>query len=332
MSYSRWQDAMISQTRIAEWYQTEMGIRYLQGFMDDMNAKHQLPERLDPKMLAAIQYRTILDAEPVYVSYDAVELIDNARQTFEPEAVLPSDPFVPGGFCLLAKPLMISDAPVTATSPWRSPSGWIPIRAVAWMAIHSEDLEQGAFWISFYTLVDDEMEIYGPEGKDSRYGNDPQHYEYVKRFCPLSLVHQWQWTWHRNPALMAKNLDIATDDDPEAAPIRARQQTQLIQTLWRIGSQFTLARQMPERQIRRDSKRKQLKHYEEINVVVLRKTSSATEHEPTGRHLTVQFPVNGYWAIRHTVDGPRQVWVKSHMKGPEDAPLVIKKRAWEFKR
>src|SRR4051794_16808804 len=188
MRYGRWQDAMISQTRIAEWYHTQDGERYLHGFMEDMNSKHRNAAQLDPKLLAAIQFHTIMNAEPTYVSYNAVELIDNARQTFEPEAVMPSDPFVPSGFALLAKPLMIWDAPVTETSPWRSPSGLIPIRAVGWMSIHSEDLEQGTFWISFYTLVDDELEIYGPDGKDSRYTEDRGFYEYMRRYCPLSLV------------------------------------------------------------------------------------------------------------------------------------------------
>jgi hypothetical protein len=336
--YSRWQDAMIAQTRIAEWYQTEQGIRYLMGFMDDMNKKHDSAARLDPRMLASIAARAVIDAEPCYVGIDACELVDHARETFEPEAVMPSDPFVPGGFCLLAKPLVIADAPVTETSPWRSPSGLIPIRAISWMSIHSEDLETGAFWIQFYTLVDDEMAIYGPEGKDSRYVEDPSYYEYMRRYCPLSLVHQWQWSWYRNPAVMREDLDIVADDDPEAAPIRARQQAQLIQTLWRIGSQFTPARQMPERQIRRDARRNNVTHHDEVNLVVLRRTSPTSREEPSGRQLTVQFPVNGYWATRHMRDEatgklvPRQRWVKSHMKGPVDAPLVIKDRVWEFRR
>jgi len=329
MKYSRWHDAMIAQARISEFYQSDMGLRYLEAFMADMNRKHTVDARIDIRMLAAIQYRMIANSEPVYVSYDACELINVARETFEPEMVLPSDPFVPSGFALLAKPMTISDAPVTPTSPWRSPIGLIPIRAIAWLPIHTEDMQQGTFWIGFYTAVEDELAL----GDDSRYANEPLLLANMRKYTPLSLVHQWQWTWGKDPnKWLTRELDILPDDDPEAAPIRAKQQAQLVQTMWRLGSQFTPARERPQAPIRRDAKRKGLTQHDEVNVVVLRRTSPAKEHEPTGRQLTVQFPVNGYWAIRHTVDGPRQVWVKAHMKGDPDAPLVIKKRAWEFRR
>jgi hypothetical protein len=319
---------MIAQARIAEWYNTEMGVRYLVGFFDDMNRKHNFDARIDVETLAAIQYRMVADSEPVYVGYDACELIDHARETFEPEAVLPSDPFVPSGFALLAKPLLIPDAPVTPTSPWRSPNGLIPVRAISWLPIHTEDMEQGTFWIGFYTFVEDEVAL-----DDSRYKDEPLLLQHMRKYCPLGLVHQWQWTWGKDPSKwMMRELDILPDDDPDAAPIRAKMQAQLVQTMWRIGSQFTPARQQPQAPIRRDAKRKGLNRHEEVNVIVLRRTSPAREHEPTGRHLTVRFPVNGYWARRHTVDGPRQVWVKAHMKGDPSHPLVVKKRAWEFKR
>jgi hypothetical protein len=328
MRYSRYQDAMIAQARIADWYQTDMGVRYLHGFMEDLNNRHREEAKLDVNLLMAIQYRMVADAEPVYVSYDACELVDHARETFEPEAVLPSDPFVPSGFALLAKPLIINDAPLIETKPGRAPDGLIPIRGIGWMAMHSEDLSQGTFWIGFYNNIDDEIEL---NPNDHRF-QDPIFVDMMRRYTPLQVAHQWQWTWGRKPNWEADSVDVSDGETIQESLLRAMQQAKLVQTLWRIGSQFTPAKQMPERQLRKDAKRKGLKHHEEINLVVLRKVSPSTQQEPTGRQLTVQFPVNGYWAIRHTVDGPRQVWVKSHMKGPEDAPLVIKKRAWEFKR
>src|SRR4051812_48119611 len=97
MPYSRWEDAMVEQTRLLEAYQTSLGLRYLESVFTDMNYKHKPNERLDPRALIGLQIKTVKDAEPVYVSMDATEIIDHARDSFEPEPVLPSDPFVPNG-------------------------------------------------------------------------------------------------------------------------------------------------------------------------------------------------------------------------------------------
>jgi hypothetical protein len=330
MKYGRWQDAMISQARIAEWYSTRDGQNYLLNFFRKLNDDHTPPNRLPVEGLAALQMRMVRNSEPIHVSYDSCELIDHARQTFEPEPVIPSDPFVPEGFCLLAKPMVIDDGPVTENRPWNAPSGLIPIRAIAWMAIHNEDYSAGAFWIGHYVDIEDELTI---DPTDNRWVGT-EALIHMRRFSPLSLVHQWEWTWGRgwhDDADYYRHLDIVGEDF-KSARHRARQQLLLIQTLWRIGSQYVPTKQKPASPLRRDAKRKGLKKHEEVNVIVLRRTKPSNKNEPTGRHLTVQFPVNGYWAIRHTVDGPRQVWVKSHMKGDPDAPLVTKKRAWEFRR
>src|SRR4051812_11908388 len=108
MSYSRWQDAMVAQARIHEWYSTTEGMKFLDAFFDDMNSKHTAGAQLPVPLLSTIQRRIIQESEPIYVSYDACSIIDEARETFQPEPVLPSDPFVSSGFALFAKPLMVN--------------------------------------------------------------------------------------------------------------------------------------------------------------------------------------------------------------------------------
>lgn len=329
MRYGRWQDAMVAQTRIHDYYSTDMGSRYLMQFFTVLNADHSPGARLPVDLLTALHRRTIADAEPVYVSHEACENIDIARETFKPEKILPSDPFVPGGFCLFAKPMVIDDGPVTEERPWNAPNGLIPIRAIAWMSVHNEDYSAGSFWISHFVSVDDELEL---DPTDPRWVGT-EHLVHMRRHSPISLVHQWQWTWGTGWDDKAyDHLDVKSGQDIKQARYRARQQLMLVQTLWRLGQQYIPARQRPEKPYRQEAKKKKLKHHDEVNVITLRRTKGMDKHEPTGRQLTIQFPVNGYWAIRHTVDGPRQVWVRNHMKGPEDAPLVVKKRAWDFKR
>src|SRR4051812_3725004 len=316
---------MIAQTRLLETYHTSQGLNFLEGMFDDMNAKHKPEHRRDPRALQAIHVKTLIDAEPVWISQEATQIIDHARESFEPEIVLPNDPFVASGFALFSQAIILNDAPRTKLHPGRSIVG-LPIKAIAWMPIHTDELDSGCFWISYFIHIEDEI-ILG----DDRWS--PPEAEAMRKWMPLSLVHMWQWTWDDNP--FDGTLEIATPegDDMEEVIKRARQQQQLIQATWRIGSQFMPVKAAPIRQIRRDARRKGLTRHSDVNIITLRRAREYdAPEEESGRHLHVQFPVHGYWARRHTRDGVRQVWVRPHLKGPPDAPLVVKKRAWEFRR
>lgn len=324
--YSRWQDAMINQSRLLDWSMSPRGLRYLESFFAKMNVDRP-DSALDVITLARIQIMS-LHGEPTYVSDDACELVAHAMQTFEPEAILPTDPWSPNGFAMLAKPLYVRDGPVTEHSPMRSPTGFIPVRAIAWASIHNEDASQGCFWISYYVDVDDEITHAAKVGVEHRWqGIEDQ----ARREMPLSLCHQWQWTWGRDVTDPDYLPDPGPDETVEDIAAIGHAQASLVQVLWRLGSQLAPARERAPRGIWRDAKRKGLDH-QDVTLIRLRRAREDVEHDPTGRQYHVQFLVRGYWARRHTRDGPRQVWVRPHVKGPEDAPLHLTDRVWEFTR
>lgn len=326
--YSRWQDAMTAQVRIGNFYESEAGKIYLYGFFEDMNRRHAVESRRDPQVLASIQYFALKEAEPVYVGMEFTDLVDHARETFEPEAILPNDPFVPQGFALFPHPLIIHDAPRTENHPGRAPDGEVPVRAISWMPVHNEEVTEGCFWVSFYVDLEDELER---DPDDVRWkGVDPS--EFRRRFSStLSLVHQFQWSWGTAAWDNVDHLTGCDEEDEESGRKRAKEQLALVQTFWRLGQQFTPSRIRAPRQLRRDGQRRGYKH-DEVTVMVLRRTSGAKRDEPTDRHLTVQFVVRGYWARRHTREGVRQVWVRPHVKGPEGAEFKKTTRAWEVTR
>ena len=328
--YGRWIDAAFAQQRIMEWYKTRLGVRYLVSFFEDMNRKHKPEARRDVRMLAGIQGQTILEAEPIYVSDEMTELIDVARQTLEPEPVLASDPFVSCGFALFARPLTINDQPVTENSPMASPSGLVPIRAISWMPVHSEDMSLGTFWISFYVHIDDEIELHP---NDHRWTGDHAHEaEYVRRFCPLQLVHQWQWQWGAYGWREEDNLDVSDGESPGENAARAKQQTALVQTFWRLGQQIVPTKEPAPRQVRRERERREFKHRSDVNVMVLRKAAGHPREDHSGRHIGVRHPVRGHWTKRHTREGTRQVWIWPYIRGDESLPFRVPKRAWDFRR
>lgn len=324
--YSRWQDAMFAQQRLAREYQGETGIRYLLGFAADMNAKHYPDERRDPRTLAAIHAQTIKEAEPVWVSEEACDLVDHARHSLKPEPVLRTDPFVPCGFALLARPLIIHDAPVNGEHPGRTPGGQVPVRAIAWMMLHDEEVEQGCFWISYLVHIDDELAREGGDPRWAGYEDD------MRRMLPLSLAHLFQWTWGASPWEHPDPYHLI-GETAEDVMARGREQVQLAQTLWRIGSQIIPTKRRAERQMRRESARRKLTKTEDVTIIRLRRSREyGDEQDEPGYELSVQFLVRGYWATRHTREGPRQVWVRPHVKGPAGAPFKQTTRAWEFTR
>ena len=325
--YSRWQDAMFAQERLLGFYQTTKGQRYLQGFYEDMNYMTTPQGRRDVEILANIHVRTVFEGEPVWVAAEACQLVDKARETFEPEPVLATDPFVPCGFALLAEPLLLHDAPWREDREGRAKTGVVPVRAIAWIPIHNDDATAGCFWIHTFVHIQDELDLgVGSEWTDEAAAAMAEQ-------LPLALGHTFQWTWGEAAWLEPDRLDVREGDDREQAAMRAREQSALVQTLWRIGSQFVPAKARAARQTRRQRQRKRLKHTDDVTVIRLRRSREyGDEPEPTGRQLTVQHLVRGYWAIRHTREGPRQVWVRPHVKGPEGGEFKETTRAWEFTR
>lgn len=353
MRFGRWEDAMIAQTRLLEWTESDLGMRYLAGFFQDMNEKHTEQARRDPRLLMGIQHEMLRLGEPIYVSADVCDLIDNARKTWQPERLLPGDAFAPRGFLLLPRPILIDDMPPTKENPLRATPapgalhGYIPVRAIAWLPLHSEDLSVGAFWIAFYLHVDDEYELADELGAPSRFdlpGPDGGRIsrEEARKVMPMSVVHQWQWSWGSTDPWADENsrawddpsrFDVLPEDSLEQLIERSRMQTALMQTIWRIGSQLVPTRERPQRQWWRDANRKGIPH-REVTVITLRRGREPKEHDGEGRKITVRFVVRGHWRRQWypSLQDHRQIWVAPYLKGEDHMPLRLTDRAWHFTR
>ena len=334
--YSRWEDAMIEQTRLYEFVTSDTGIRYMHAYEDDMQRAHKPEFRRPRGFIHQLQVETLRHAEPCYVSAEVTDIIDTARETFEPEPVLPSDPWTPSGFVLFPRGLALPDTPERVSRGFPT----MHVRAIAWTAIHSEDLELGTFWLSYYSHLDDDplADARDADGNLIFYDQTPEEYARHERWMrsnrmTLSLMHTFQWTWGTNPWTDADNLEVIENEPPEETAARGKRQSALAQTLWRIGSQVVPVKQRAPRAIWRDTKRKGIDQTD-VNVITLRKGRMGREEElePTGRHLKVQHVVRGHWRRVHTREGVRQTWVRPHLKGSDDLPFRETTRAWELKR
>ncbi|MFG1648371.1 hypothetical protein ACGFIE_00470 [Micromonospora sp. NPDC049275] len=127
----------------------------------------------------------------------------------------------------------------------------------------------------------------------------------------------------------------AADVDWETAPdgrlcidesaLRMRAVAAVLYAFWRIQEQpiATVAHPPLDRAARRRALRASLRH--DTRVVMLRRTKAAAE--PTGEakwHYRVRFIVRGHWRRLIDANGqPYRIWIHSHIKGPDGAPLLL---------
>jgi hypothetical protein len=321
--YARWEDAMVAQARLREFTESQLGVAYLGAFQENLNAQHPPRARLPEGFLRECQLTMLSEAEPIYVSHQMTELVDRAREDWRLERVHPSHPWCPSGFALLARPIDLHDQ----ADGMRD--GIMPVRAIGWLSVHNEDWTQGAFWISYYNHLEDELDWQSMSEQDCQ--------TLMRMHGPLVLGHTFQQTWGQDPIEGAQAIRVESED-PRDTERRATEQGQLIQTLWRLGSQYVPVRRQAPRGIHRDFSRRMDRIVDNIQVVVLRRAHAySDEHLGDGVPLKNTILVHGYWAHRWKRLDPHpaplvrvQVRVKAHLKG--EGPMKDNERVWELRR
>lgn len=317
---SRYEDAMFEQVTQLRFLLSQMGAEYTHGFELEQQDDHAPDDRMPDGYLYTIQRETLEQAEPVWVSPDVTEMIDVARETFEPEALLPTDPFTMAGFALLSRAILLDDNPLNKSD---NPNDHlqIPVRAIAWLPMHDGTYERGCFWISFYTSAEDDITV--GRGVDTRN---------LSPLARLTLVHQFQWSWHEKPW---ENWPAVWKDTPELLHARGMQQLKLVQVMWRLGSQLVPVREKAARPDRRDAKRHGLDR-DKVTVIKLRREREPSYvGEPTDEgYYDHRFVVRGHWRNQWyaTIEQHRQIWINPYVKGPEGTELRLTTRAFEFTR
>jgi hypothetical protein len=305
----RYQDALFMQTEHLRFLRTGTGVRYYEAFERAMRQEEyegddyaELPEGLT----YAVMQRICERGEPAYIASQIIDTINDALPTFEPEPLLPTDMFTAEGFAYFPRPVFITD--VNGDS--------MPVRAMAWTPIRGEGadgMDRGGVWMVYLTHRDD----HGPEERR----NWPHG--------SLTPLHSF-WMPYNDLAYA-----LISDERYRDA---ARQQWCAAQVLWRLAGQVVKTVTRAPRPARRDAKRHGVEQ-DHVVVVTLRKVQSITsggeliESEADSAHYSVQFPVRGHWHTYHyKAVGPRQVWVDSYWKGPEDAPVQNSRRVFEVTR
>jgi hypothetical protein len=106
----KWHDAYDAQMALWRWYRTPAASRWMRGLHSDIDRDGY------PSSFRAVLARMfdaemgrLVECDPIYVADEMCDLVDYARESFEPEPLLEWDLPTPRAFVFYAKPIVIHD-------------------------------------------------------------------------------------------------------------------------------------------------------------------------------------------------------------------------------
>jgi hypothetical protein len=334
MSVHRYEDAAFTQDFLlhninAHGYMS----RLCHGFQ-----KERYPD-MPPGLVRSVTAHTFMRADPVYVSDDVMSLWEKAAETFKLEKLTRTDLVVPSGFALFPRPFEIIDIHGKR----------VAYRALGWLPISQRDTydwDQGAegqgVWLTLLSNVNDIDDYWEEEAGDAILGGEKIGVSMDgKTLREISLAMGEEWTiMHASVMMFDADLSTGIIDHSQGTPVppdKVDQATSMyshIQCFWRLMSQLVMT---PE-PLPRQARRQRAQRIDTVKVLKLRRYRHRMDHEGDGPGIeyTHRWVVEGHW--RNQPYGPKddpyykQIWIAPYVKGPDDKPLVVKKRGVEFDR
>lgn len=283
-----------------------------------------------PGTLRSLTEQTCLRADPIYVSNDVMALWDKASETFKPEKLRRSDLVIPSGFAVLPRAKELIDFK----------GKLVKYRIIAWLPISSSEsfswddgVEGQGVWITMLSNLNDVDDYWTEAHIDKGLSGA------AMREAMLAMGQEWT-VMHASVLLFNANLFSNSLVDSMGNQIEDKDREQALkvyaqaQCFWRLMGQLIMTPEPLPRQARRQ--RQRAKRIDTVKVLHLRRYRHKNDHEGPGIEYSHRFVVEGHW--RRQPYGPRNnpeyrsIWVSPYVKGPEDKPLVVKKRGIEFDR
>lgn len=323
----RWEQAADVQLELVQYFSTPRGKRDANGFWQIHTGHEKIGLEAIDQTMTIVQGAQKLDidfadqiwltlkvADPIYVSDEMVDLWEAAAEGFQMEALLPSDLITEAGFIFFPRPVYTTDAH----------GKQVAHRAVSWYPLKVEvsDKTPDQFYegvmFTFYSNVHDDDD-YVAEWRE-QYEQDPSSGQWA-------ISHSAPVRFYDPPGSMVELLP------DERASIESYWRPLL--SLLRLMQQYISTREkyQPSRPVRRRMQREDMRQTD-VTVIRLRRPRSKQTHEGEHIEYSHRFIVNGHWRNQWfpSLNHHRQIYISDYVKGPEDKPLRIKDRVFEFVR
>ena len=201
----------------------------------------------------------------------------------------------------------------------------LPARDVPWYDERSSDLRIHGVSVAMFRMI-------APEHLDTLAAG----FELLEpMWVPLGRT---DWPW--GDELAMKPSEFLPNPSP-AQWDSMQEDRRLLASIWAVVNQKRLVNSHEVYPYPQTSKRLARAGHggrdERVQIIHLRRSEAVTAErpEPTGRHVSVRFPVRPFW--RRQPYGPnrskrRLVLIPAHWRGPEGAPITHAERIWEVDR
>jgi hypothetical protein len=335
-----WHDAYDAQMELWRWYRSEIGVDFLARSYRE--ASQNMREETREMMLDLHQgeRNRILDLDPIYVSAEMCELVDAAKDSFDPEPLLETDLITPRGFLYYER-----GGGFHVPARFEEPTS---IKAISWQRIFNTSgvLEKPDYDALIASIKEGVLpgEVEATEQRIQEAGAYPwgitltlyadresadfSHPEFFPRLVPL----------HLTPWYFGMTFD-GNEVDENGLETGAAWWWKVVQTTFRLMQQRIASKTMhrPDRATRREAAKLPLPDDREIVVVRLRREASEPhdDHVPQDANYSHRFIVSGHWRNQpYPSEGiHRQIWISPYVKGPEDKPLIVRpRRVYQWER
>ena len=285
------------------------------------------------------------DVEPIYVTDEMQELTYNAMEDFDA-----TEPCIPEEFGFIPAGLAVLDEQFFTIDQNGGQLGW---RVISWRfrpGVPITEAKMGPLAPSGPTEVEldeagkvtghvdcVEVFLWSHVDDDDDYSKDP---DFVAARESMRLLGARWSPAHATTVPLHLFHDtsgaMSNEGDPKATWV------EFLRVLLRLMEQRIVlrTRMKPHRAVRRAAERAGVTEIKDVLVVELRRPRERgmawPEAEGDTMHYSHRFMVKGHWRNQpYPSLGPgvtRQIRIGDYIKGPPDAPLILKKRVWVWDR
>jgi hypothetical protein len=347
---SEWEIALSAQSEILGWTMSLEGIAYREMWLDDRDRRYGRDAMIPSGVALSYAVDDLLASEPIYITDEMLELTYTAMESFRrAEPVTEEDFFMRSGFAYLAEPFMSRDAHGKRLA-WRA----IQWRVEPMLTIIDEDEIRQAIderspgdYVGMLEQIDRKLTagipLTAPEKLITENVklepvvriilwsnvNDKDDYPYPGDFHPLKwgIAHCTAIPFSR----MGEFHKLSNEGDILAAWLTFLRVMNKL-----MAEKITSKTRYPiRRPLRREFHRKHKIHINEVLVVELRRKTVVVENaDEKSIAYSHRFIVHGFWRNQYypSLKMHKQKYISDYVKGPDDKPLIIKKRIWVWKR
>lgn len=347
---AEWVRAAEVQLTLHRWMTSQQGARWIHHWIGAEAASAARSAHVSDetkasmyRILGQVEPYKLLSASAIWVSPEICEVVDAARRGFKPESMEREDFIVHTGFLYFAKPLYTRDRNGNTCSV--GAISWCPIKIEAEKDEHPEDADfvEGAATGTMSTLQE-EAKRSKPDDRwgmsiamySSAYAEEddfaPEHREAMRTMGACELV-----PLHFTVVEFGDTLDDGQLYDLDGRYTGADEWWQLVQSCLRMMQQRIAV--PVEAALDRASRRRWERAGmtpPEVLIIRLRRPSSRKpkDDEHKAVEWTHQWIVDGFWRDQWypSLQRHRQIYISPYVKGPEDKPLVVKRRFYKWDR